>query len=51
MIRIILVEPEADRPILLARFNDHPRSFDRANPDDITGFELGHFDQTSKYEL
>jgi len=42
MIRIILVEPEADRPILHALFNNHPRPFDWAYPDDITGFELRH---------
>ena len=42
MTRIILIKPEADRRLFIARFNDHPRPFDRTNSDDITGFELGH---------
>ena len=51
MPRIILIEPEADRPVVFARFNDHPGPLDRVNPDDVTSFELRHVDENLLTEI
>src|SRR5438034_6561086 len=42
MMGVVFVEPKADRTFAFTRFNDHPGSLERANPNDIAWFQITH---------